>query len=151
MPSPDITFGSGGGSVTSTSTSTVSENTGSNDSLAIGSSTSYIAGDGSQAISFGGSNLSGSVGAEITNNISTGDPAVTAALTSSVEGFQNYAYETTQGLERSLQESLLLSLGNKGSDVPQDSSIPGPGGPKISPKVLLVVVGAIILILAVRS
>lgn len=145
---------------TNTSTSTVSENTGSNDQLAIGSGTSYVgsAGGNVQNINTSGSNLSGSVGADITTTINTEDPAVTGALTTAVDelGSEGAAAVNALGTNGQLAEYLAATSGPQNptdGSSPSDSSTNSPvaaaskGG--LSPVLVLLAV-AVIYIVAVK-
>lgn len=143
---------------TNTSTSTVSENTGSNDQLAIGSGTAYASQVGGNVANFNtsGSNLSGSVGADISTTINTEDPAVTGALSSAIDqlGSQGAAAVEALGTNGQLAEYLAATsgpqnpIGDNTGDGGKDSSNPiraaQAGG--LTPVVILLVIAAIYIV-----
>lgn len=128
----------------STSTSTVSENTSSNDSLSIGSGTSYVGGEG-LALNVAGSNLAGSVGADITTNINTQDPAVVNAFSSAVHD-QDQAFKSSLlalSAQTGTNPNLVDTSGQPSDQPPQDTSAPKP---KINIVAALVVLAVVVIL-----
>ena len=120
----------------STSTSTVSENTSSNDTLAIGSGTSYVGGEG-LALNVSGSNLAGSVGADISTTINTEDPAVVGAFSSAVHDE-----------DQAFKSSLLALSAQTGTNpnLVDNSSSPDQGPQSTTPSNKISILGVLALV-----